>query len=631
MKFPSIQNLFDSFKYVLKRFPFEMFFALTGTIAAIVNVETQQVNYIAENWCVRLIMVANLGLLISLATTLLCESKRIEKQQRLVFKLIAAVLAASLLFVINPLENSADYIRFFLLSLSAHLLVAFAAYTPGGLIQGFWQFNKTLFLRFLTSVLYSAALFLGIAAALGSMNVLFNADFNSDAFFILWICIAGMFNTLFFLAGVPADLHGLDQDFSYPKGLKIFTQYVLIPLATIYVVILLAYEIKILIEWDLPKGMVSNLILGYAVFGLLSILLVFPIKDQEENKWIKTYARSFYFLLLPLIVLLFLAVGTRIFNYGITEYRYFLILLSFWLLFITLYFLFSAKQNIKLIPISLCLLTLAAIYGPQSAFSVSRYSQTRILLNILNNNHALKNDNIVPVKKITEKEGQRAVATIEYLVDHYGIEVLQPYIKTDLAAVNDSISKNNNETRYDYATRYELRSARIKWIADYLNLTKYSGYRYMPYPGSGKNTQYISLSNGENDITKVSGYDYIIKDIDIYDGREGFMFDKVKVKTGVVHSEIHTLTLNDQTVRFDMKALINPLLKNEQQLKRYAEQATQTGEMSYNLSPEMLSFKKETKSFIIIFKVNMLRIAVNKNRTIDDISSIDGMYLVKKK
>jgi uncharacterized membrane protein len=67
MKFPSIQNLFDSFKYVLKRFPFEMFFALTGTIAAIVNVETQQVNYIAENWCVRLIMVANLGLLISLA------------------------------------------------------------------------------------------------------------------------------------------------------------------------------------------------------------------------------------------------------------------------------------------------------------------------------------------------------------------------------------------------------------------------------------------------------------------------------------------------------------------------------------------------------------------------------------
>src|SRR6185437_825577 len=162
----------------------------------------------------------------------------------------------------------------------------------------------------------------------------------------------------------------------------VFTQYVLIPLASVYVVILLAYEVKILIQWSLPKGLVSNLILRYAVFGILSILLIYPLRNQEENKWIKTYARSFYFLLIPLLALLFLAVFTRILPYGITAPRYFLIVLAGWLLFITFYFLLSQKQNIKVIPVSLCILALLSVYGPQSAFSVSRYSQMHLLTNI---------------------------------------------------------------------------------------------------------------------------------------------------------------------------------------------------------------------------------------------------------
>ena len=83
---------------------------------------------------------------------------------------------------------------------------------------------------------------------------------------------------------------------SYPSGLKMFTQYVLIPLAVIYVVILLSYEAKIIVQWSLPRGLVSSLILGYAVFGILSILLVYPIRNYDDSKWIKIFSRSFYFL-----------------------------------------------------------------------------------------------------------------------------------------------------------------------------------------------------------------------------------------------------------------------------------------------------------------------------------------------
>jgi len=630
MKFPSLKSLFDSFSAVVKRFPFEMLFVLIGTIAAIVNIELENIDFIVENWCIRIMMVCNLGLLLSLSVTLFCESKGASNLKRLFIRIITTVITCLFIFIINPLVNTSDYIRFFLLSLFAHLLVAFAAYTATGLIQGFWQFNKTLFLRFLTGVLYSAVLFAGIAAALGSINLLFNADFKSDTFFIVWTCIAGLFNTTFFLAGIPAKLHELDNDLSYPKGLKIFTQYVLIPLATIYIVILLAYELKILLQWNLPKGSVSNLILGYAVFGILSILLVFPIKDQEENKWIKSYARSFYFLMLPLIVLLFLAVGTRIFKYGITEFRFFLLLLSFWLLFITIYFLVSRKQNIKVIPISLCLLTLISIYGPQSAFSIAKYSQRSILVNLLKDHGGFKNGKLIPVKKMTDEDGNRAVATIEYLVDHYGMEVLQPYIDKDLTAVSDAINKQNGKKGYDYSNTYKQRNERRKWLIKYLGLMEYSGYNYAPYPGDS-NSYFYSLSIQQNQVTIVKGYDFIIDDISTENRNDHYSADQVNIRNIVSENENFSVTLNGELARFDLKNSLKSLLKNEPKLKVYIDSMDHSGTKSYLLPAEMLSFSRETKSFVIMFRADHVRLKINKDKTISEITFLNGKYLVRKK
>src|SRR5690606_34732880 len=126
-------------------------------------------------------------------------------------------------------------------------------------------------------------------------------------------------------------------------------QFVLIPLATIYLTILLAYEIKLIAEWSLPKGIVSSLVLGYAVYGILSILLVYPIRYDEGNRWISTFSKWFYLLLIPLIVVLALAVWQRVDQYGITESRYVLIALSLWLAGITIYFLTDRQQNIRVI------------------------------------------------------------------------------------------------------------------------------------------------------------------------------------------------------------------------------------------------------------------------------------------
>jgi len=630
MTFPSLKKLLQSAQYVFRRFPFEMLFAFIGTAAAITNVELKNINTIGEGWCIRLMMTANLGVVISLAATLFCESSNFSKQKHLLFRSLAALFAAALLFCLNPFVYGSDYIRFFLLSLAAHLLVAFSPFIREGFIQGFWQFNKTLFLRILTSVLYSTVLYLGLAAALGAMNFLFNMNFEWDTFFILWICIAGLFNTLFFLAGLPDDSLSLDQDFSYPKGLKIFTQYVLIPLATVYVVILLAYEIKILVQWSLPKGMASNLILGYAVFGILSILLVFPIKDQEENKWIKTYARSFYFLMLPLLILLFLAIGTRIFNYGITEYRYFLIVLACWLLFITIYFLVSKKQNIKLIPISLCLVTLLSIYGPQSAFSVSMYAQKNILIRILKRNHAFDNGKLIPVKKIYKIDGERAVSTLEYLMNHYELSILQPYISKDLTAVSDSLSKV--KSKYDVGTmsRYELQNAKIKWVTNYLNLTAFAGYRYSSAPYIKSTDKSYYLKAVQDEIIKVKGYDFMIDEIDQSNEINTYQLDDLKIKTTINLEKQCSISIANEKVIFNLKALVASLIKNESKLKTYAVNEEQGSIYEYSLPNQMLSFTNQTEHFRVTLKIKYIRFTAGKVGQVKNVTFINGAYLVNR-
>ncbi len=472
MKFPSLQTFVNSIRSVLQRFPLEIGFALLGTIAASVFIEISDLNLAAESLCMRLILISNLGLVLSLSFSLFSESHSHSVLKKNLFRVLLIIILVGLFFLIDPLKRETDFFRFILLALAAHLSVSFAPYFGKSHINAFWQFNRIIFLRFLIGGIYSAALFLGLAAAVGSMNFLFNFNFEWDTFALLWVLIAGIFQTVFFLSGVPENLDGIEEDKSYPAGLKIFTQFVLIPLATVYAVILLAYEAKILIEFELPKGLVSNLILGYAVFGILSLLLIYPIRNQDENKWLKTFSRSFYYVLIPLIVLLLWAVLARVIDYGITEERYFLIILAAWLAFINAYFLLSKSQNIMIIPFSLCLLTILSVYGPQGAFSTSKRSQINELKLLFQKHQSLERDKIITLKvKPGKADMTRMINIVDYLVNMHGLESFSPILKRDPAMVVDSLLSVQKKKKYNSRTsNWEITSSQKLWLYTYLKL-----------------------------------------------------------------------------------------------------------------------------------------------------------------
>jgi hypothetical protein len=132
----------------------------------------------------------------------------------------------------------------------------------------------------------------------------------------------------------------------------------------------------------------------------LSILLLHPLLDDEnEAKWVRVVGKFFYFLLLPLTVLMFISIGVRLGDYGVTPNRYIMLLLAFWLFATCLYFIFSKKRNIIVIPASLMLISFFCSFGPWSVMQVSVRSQTAILKQLFIDNKLMKNDTLCALSK----------------------------------------------------------------------------------------------------------------------------------------------------------------------------------------------------------------------------------------
>lgn len=529
-KIPSLQQLFTGLAVTLKRFPLEILFSLVGSVAFIMAIEVNYNEDVKRELLIRLILVSILGLTLMLPTSLYAERKNLSGKNSILVKVLAAAVVVGLFFFLKPIDSIVSVFRYGFLVAAFHLLVSFAPFIGEKNIAAFWEYNKRLFLRILLSGLYSTVLFAGLCIALLSVDTLFNLNFDETLYGDLAAVVYGIFNTAFFLAGVPANWVELEESHVYPKGLKIFTQFVLIPLATIYFCILLAYEGKLIITWSLPEGLVSSLVLGYAVYGILAILLVYPIRNEADTKWIQSFARLFYVLLIPLIVLLGIAIFTRVIEYGITEPRYILVVLSIWLTGITAFFLLTRSENIKVIPISLCFVALISVWGPQSATHISMRSQMNALIDVFEKNNAYKDGvfNTLPNTTSKEDAGQ-ADDIIHFIVNRGSFEPFRNHIHEDVDSLN-KVTKNNQYTQWGVMIR--ILGAQTSNQSDYVFYT----------------------ANSNTDTIAIQHYDYLTRvHYNEYDTENG---DEQKFKWNTSAVSL-TVKISGDAVQFELKELFD--------------------------------------------------------------------------
>ena len=526
MRFPSVLTLAQRAREVLVRFPWTMAAAVVAAVAAVVATTKS-----ADAEWGRIAMVAALGLPLTVALTLLAEERRWSRGKSAALNAAGVLLLVVFYLVWPGPERKHDLIRYLQLSAGFHLLVAFLPFLGQSEPGAFWQYNRRLFLSILRSALFSFVLYVGLMIALGALDKLFGVEVPSELYFRLGIVILFVVNTWIFLADVPRGVAKLAADTSYPKVLKVFAQYILTPLVFTYLVILLAYLIKIVIGGEWPSGWIGWLVTSVAASGLLGFLLVHPLRDDAGEGWIRTYTRWLFIGLIPSAVMLLVAFWKRILPYGLTEPRLLGLLLGIWLLAIAVTYTLRQNAGIRRIPVTLAALLLLTLYGPLSVTALSVRSQGRRLAQL------------VAGPREGDKTDREASAALRFLLDHGDGDAVAAAIPGGLPTLDWDSLPGSREHRAQAATRI-LAGAGIKYISEYSR--------------RGETGDPVHLYARGNRATPTAGYDWVL-DVSAWDTSPRHAgADSVSVSFDTT-SSVARVIVGPDSLAFDLGWLANVL------------------------------------------------------------------------
>jgi hypothetical protein len=571
MKFPTLQRLNEESLRAAHRFPLSLLSSILATILLIYIVEKD--SFTDNLPLLNLLMTFALGIPLFFSVEIFSEKINLHFSKKILFwgLGIVALLLIYLSFPtdLSPGTTRAPYIRYVIYNLALHLTVSFVPFLDKGNLEGFWNYNKTLFIRFVMAVFFSQVISTGITMAFGALDLLFDIKTDPKTYSEIFILTYGIFNTWYFLAGIPRDFDSGNSTSTYPKGLKIFTQFILIPLLLLYLAILYAYGAKIMFTWDWPRGIVTYLIVAISVLGIFTNLLLFPYQKEKEGGWIKSFYKAFYYLLIPLTALLFIAIWIRIEDYGLTVNRYIIVLMGGWLALISLYFILGYK-SIKTIPISLAVAMILASFGPWGMFSWSERNQVQRLENILTESGILENGNIINEVSWKKSSDSTLIASskrelntlpkdqlnevnsiIHYLESYHGMEALFPWIAP--------------ETADFFESNQIIEPSHAQLMAETLGIKYLLPYNTYDTVDSVFN-EYTEFSSIPTESLEISGYDHLIRFV-IYPSYERGEVEELRTGPDYSFSKPKTtdeellFTWREKEINLQTAAFIETLLK----------------------------------------------------------------------
>jgi hypothetical protein len=421
----------------------------------------------------RIAMVLALGVPISICIKLYFERFSGVKP---ILKIVIYTLSAAFLLVYYyfylPDENMVPVTRYIAFNITFYLIVLSLPYFYKR--ENFEVYIIKMISNFIITLVFSLVIFLGISAILFTIEKLFDVNVYNKLYLYTWITIAGVFAPSYFLSAFPEYTFEFDKS-NYSKFLKVLLLYILMPILSVYTLILYLYLFKVMATAKWPVGIVGNLVLWYSLISTLVIFLVWPL--LLDNKWVKTFIFWFTKLIFPLVIIMFVSLGIRIRAYGITEKRYFVIILALWVLGIMLYWNFRKNRRNIILPITLSAITFLSVVGPWSAYSISIYSQNKRFENIVSKYNMISNNKLVkPAGPVSGDDEKELIAIISYFSSNHSLK--------DIKYLPAGFSTNNMKNIF--------------------------GFEYNPNFYDPNNMKYFSyyLNNIDKPFD-VSGYDYL--------------------------------------------------------------------------------------------------------------------------
>ena len=293
--------------------------------------------------------------------------------------------------------------------------------------ERFRRVTGRLLVRTLAVLVYAAALYAGLALALGAVNTLFELDLDERIYAHAFGWVFFVLVTWVIVGGVPDYVRPAESPGPVAAAVHRMSAFLVTPLLAIYYIILYAYAVRIAITGELPKNLVSPLVIAAGLIAGVALVL-FDRTDHDRASFRSLRITAPLFV--PLSLLGLWALNMRLGQYGWTEFRGLrtVLLGTLGALAVAASVAVVRRHGLRLhlLPLTLAAVSVLSVIGPWSVIAGSRRSQQARLAAAMadagiDGNATALTDTIIanePFREISE--------TTRYLLSHFGPDALPP-------------------------------------------------------------------------------------------------------------------------------------------------------------------------------------------------------------
>lgn len=279
-----------------------------------------------------------------------------------------------------------------------------------------WNNAKKVFFDLLIAACGAAGVSLCLVIAFfllyGPLSLMTDLKFPTILLEVIGLILPFVFGMLDFLRREPTG----KKLVSFKEKVSAFQDYhkMLLGLFAYAILVMYLYILIIVCSYELPRGYISLICSTLTGFGLLCYILIGNTKINEKGKIWKSIHSHIPMVLLPLQILITIAIGRRINDYGVTILRCYIVLLNLWSYAVCVYLLMRKANNLRWIPISFIVTYFIFTATPLSCSNYVLWQLKTDIRAFLNHEESIFSRGI-PVDKY------------DYLIEEYGLDTVKEF------------------------------------------------------------------------------------------------------------------------------------------------------------------------------------------------------------
>lgn len=455
-----IQTFNGTLQSNLKRFPVTLFFTIALTCYLCYFVSNHDENK-KLNWIIGYYL--SVGTLLSLTLHLWCE-----EMKRIIPK-IAVQAGMHLLLILDAIYlYSYSYEKSFTEIGIAHgagilaigLSVFFLSFFKEKNDIPSWNFALSSITACVTANVIGCIMSGGICFLILSVHKLFDLSIDSTCYLYIVILCNVCLSMFLFLGLLPQKQEKHNTRPLQHSFLNGVIHYLFLPLTGGYLIVLYIYALRILINWELPIGWVSWLVITLMTGCIVIEFGLYPSRMAQQKRTDNLIARWLPLFVLPLLFLMTIGIIRRFNDYGVTINRLYLITLNIWCYFVCITLIIIKAKRISWIPISFSLVFLLTSVLPVNYASITRQiiqkevNQTIIRQKPMLNLPLSQEQYNQWLKTFSSEQARQINEKFIYLYEWFGKESICQWIDEDVSLYmlrTEFEDKQENQTTVSYS------------------------------------------------------------------------------------------------------------------------------------------------------------------------------------